>query len=136
MHEVIPCLLTMHVLAFSHRMRSEDMQKQIVAQIQHAKDSNQVSLAKQISTKFSTHSMQSAFYGLGVVDIHEKLTHEKLHNNSLGVTRLVLRLIEIFVNSNFVPKKVKDITRQLNDRLSSIDKCVCCVNECLIEAER
>lgn len=41
----------------------------------------------------SSHPVRSALYGLGVVDVHEKLTHESLHNHNLGVTPMVVHII-------------------------------------------
>jgi hypothetical protein len=90
--------------------------------MQLAKNSNNNVLAKEISTKYSTHLIVSAFYDLGVVDVYEKLTHENLHNNSLGVTRLVLKLIEKYLNKILKPKQLKAVTKELNLRLVTMDR--------------
>ncbi len=87
------------------RMRAEQHQCQIVAGILDARARNDAAEAKRLSTEFSTHPVQSAFHALGVVDFHEKITHVKLHNNSLGVTRLVLRTIERYLKEHLPARK-------------------------------
>jgi len=107
-----------------HAGCTEFQQKNVVNLIFQAHAENDTKTASKLSTKFSTHAVTSAFWGLGVVDFHEKITHEKLHNNILGVTRLVLRLIEDYVVRTFNKKTAKTITKTLNIRLSNIDKWV------------
>eukprot|EP00967_Tisochrysis_lutea_P028687 scaffold33456_cov15-Tisochrysis_lutea.AAC.2 len=103
------------------RMRTELHQRQIVTAMKYATANNKTAEAKRLGSKYSTHPVYSAVHDLGVVDIHEKMTHEKLHNNSLGVTRLVLRVIQRYLKANFKPRAMKDITVQLNTRLNKLD---------------
>lgn len=77
--------------------------------------------AKRLSSKYATHPVLPAFHDLGVVDIHEKMTHEKLHNNSLGVTRLVLRVTQLHIKANF-KKQYNAICLELNTRMQAMDK--------------
>lgn len=108
-------------------MRTEAHQLQIIQAITSASQQNDTRTANEISTVFSTHPVLSSFWGLGVVDIHEKITHEKLHNNSLGVTKLVLRVIERYLKSAFPAVRGRTrtfttITKELNKRLEELDK--------------
>lgn len=110
---------------YASRMRTESVQRDIVNAILRAKSEDDSKTAHTISTEFSTHPVHSAFWGLGVVDVHEKLTHEKLHNSSLGVTKLVLKTIELYIKRVFTKKGVagwKHITAQLNRRLKDMNK--------------
>ena len=58
----------------------------------------------------------------GVVDFHLKITYEKLHDSNLGVSRMVLRIIEARLKALCVTKKFKKIRDTLNDRLKELNK--------------
>jgi hypothetical protein len=108
-------------------MRTEGVQCAFVKAMISAKQRNDSKAASDLSSRTSTHALPSSFWGLGAVDIHEKITHEKLHNNSLGVTKLVLRVIEVYVKSVFQKRArgkldAKQITSELNRRLNNLDK--------------
>jgi len=107
--------------SFPRRPRYELLHRQIVTAILDAKANNQLAEAKRLSSKYATHPVYPAFHDLGVVDIHEKMTHEKLHNNSLGVTRLVLRVLQLHIKANF-KTRFNAITLELNIRMQEMDK--------------
>eukprot|EP00967_Tisochrysis_lutea_P086104 scaffold121176_cov19-Tisochrysis_lutea.AAC.1 len=64
---------------------------------------------------------QRGYCYVGVVDIHQKITYEKMHDSHLGVTRLVLRIIESRLKQIKAPRQLKEIKLQLNTRLSNLD---------------
>eukprot|EP00967_Tisochrysis_lutea_P117610 scaffold190319_cov18-Tisochrysis_lutea.AAC.1 len=103
-------------------MRKERSQKAFVVNTIAARQQGDNHTSSKLSTRSSTHPVFSSFWGLGIVDIHEKITHKKLHNNSLGVTRTVLRVIELYLGKVFSKKRATEITKELNLRLGSMDR--------------
>jgi len=73
-------------------------------------------------TSYMAASSYRCFTCSGVVDIHKKITYEKMHDSNLGVTRLVLRIIQRRLKETKVPRAFNAIKSQLNIRLHDLDK--------------
>lgn len=72
---------------------------------------------------YSAHVIESAFWGLGVVDVHEKIMHESLHNNHLGVSPAIVRMLGAYI-AEAIPRR-KDqaaLESKLNAALHSFPR--------------
>lgn len=73
----------------------------------------------------STHPIKTAFWGLGAVDIHEKLMHETLHNNHLGVSPALIRMYAAYISAH-VPngKKRQAVFSKMSSTLLNFPRLV------------